>query len=267
MFPYIDTHSHLFLEEFDEDRKEVVARAKEAGVSCIFMPDIDSSTHQRLMDMCDDYPDYCFPLVGLHPESVNEHYEKELEFVRKALEEHSDRFIGIGEIGIDLYWDSTYKKEQEVAFQKQVAWALEFDLPIVVHCRNAFDSIYEVLRQFDNQKLKGIFHCFSAGEGETERMLEFPHFLLGINGIVTFKKSPLPEVLKTIPLERIVVETDAPYLAPVPKRGKRNESAFVFYTLQKVAEIYGLTLDEAAKKTTENVLRVFNLPTNLWQRI
>jgi len=260
MVPYIDTHTHLFLEEFDEDRAEVVARAKEAGVSCVFMPDIDSTTHQRLMDMCQAYPDFCYPLVGVHPESVTENYHSELDFVRKELEQNSQRYIGIGEIGIDLYWDATYQKEQEMVFQQQVEWSLEFDMPIVIHCRSAFDAIYAILKKYDADKLRGIFHSFTAAEDETERMLEFPHFLLGINGIVTFKKSPLPEVLKRVPFDRVVVETDAPYLAPVPKRGKRNESAYVFYTLQKVAEVYGLTTEEMASKTTENALRVFNLP-------
>lgn len=260
MLSFIDTHSHLFLEEFDEDRAEVVRRAKEAGVSHIFMPDIDSTTHQRLMDMCHAYPHYCYPMVGVHPESVNAHYEDELAFVRHELDTHLASYIGVGEIGIDLYWDTTYEKEQEVVFQTQVEWALEFDLPIVIHCRKGFEVIYRVLQRFDMKKLRGIFHSFTAGEGETERMLEFPNFLLGINGIVTFKKSPLPPVLATIPVERVVVETDAPYLAPVPQRGKRNESAFAYHTLQKLADVYGLTLEQMAQKTTENALRVFNLP-------
>ena len=260
MLSFIDTHSHLFLEEFDEDRAEVVRRAKEAGVSHIFMPDIDSTTHQRLMDMCQAYPHYCYPMVGVHPESVNAHYEDELTFVRRELDTHLASYIGVGEIGIDLYWDTAYEKEQEVVFQTQVEWALEFDLPIVIHCRKGFEVIYRVLQKFDAKKLRGIFHSFTAGEGETERMLEFPNFLLGINGIVTFKKSPLPPVLATIPVERVVVETDAPYLAPVPQRGKRNESAFAYHTLQKLADVYGLTLEQMAQKTTENALRVFNLP-------
>jgi len=261
---FIDTHTHLFLEEFDDDRAEVMQRARDAGVAALVMPNIDSTTHRRLMDTCRAYPGYCFPLIGVHPESVTTDYEQELAFVEHELQAHANQYIGIGEIGIDLYWDATFAQEQKLVFGRQVEWALEYDLPIVIHCRKAFAQINEVLRCYDVNKLRGIFHSFTAEPGETEQMLAFPHFLFGINGIVTFKKSPLPEALLKIPVERVVVETDAPYLAPVPKRGRRNESAFAAYTLQKIAEVYGLTLEKMALQTTKNAISLFNLPNFLW---
>lgn len=257
MLQFVDTHSHLFLEEFDEDRPAVIERAKEAGVLRIFMPNIDSTTIQRLERMCDDYPGYCYPLMGLHPTSVSENYRKELDIVHDKLLDQGGRYIGIGEIGIDLYWDRTFEQEQEDAFREQVQWSVDLDMPIVIHCRNAFDGIYKVLCEFDADQIRGIFHSFTAGEGEAERMLEFPHFLLGINGIATFKKSAVPSALKMIPVERVVVETDSPYLAPVPCRGKRNESAFAKYTLQRLAQVYGLTDEEMALQTNDNVSKVF----------
>lgn len=259
MKPFIDTHAHLYLEDFDDDRAAVVQRAREAGVSCAFLPNIDRSTFSRMWQMCCDYPDFCLPLTGVHPESVKENFQEELEAVHEQLLMMHERCIGIGEVGMDLYWETTYLEQQVEAFRQQVEWAVEFSLPLVIHCRRAFDSIYRVLREFDAENLRGIFHCFTADEGEMERMLEFPHFLLGINGISTFKKSPVPAALKQVPIERVAVETDAPYLAPVPKRGRRNESAYAVHTLSHLAEIYGCSADEMAVQTTKNVLRTFNL--------
>jgi len=257
MLQFIDTHSHLFLEEFDGDRPAVVQRAKEAGVSHIFMPNIDSTTIMPLKQMCADYPGYCYPLMGLHPTSVNEYFQAELDVVYKELTNHKQQYIGIGEIGIDLYWDRTFKQEQIQVFRNQVQWSIELDLPVVIHCRDAFDEIYAVLCEFDANSIRGIFHSFTAGEGEAERILHFPHFLFGINGIVTFKKSLIPEALKTIPVEKVVVETDSPYLAPVPCRGKRNESAYAKFTLERLAQIYEITVDKMACQTTDNVNRLF----------
>ena len=254
----IDTHSHLFLEEFAEDLPQVMERARNAGVSSIFMPNIDSTTIDALLSVCAKYPDLCYPMIGLHPTSVNETYEQELAIVRERLSA-PNYFVAIGEIGLDLYWDRTFLKEQLLVFERQIEWALEYELPVVIHTREAFDYIYNVLKPYKTSPLKGIFHSFTGTLEEALRILEFPDFSIGINGVVTFKKSNLPEVLSSIPLARIVLETDSPYLTPVPNRGKRNESANVKDTLLKVAEIYGKPPEEVGCITSENALKVFGI--------
>lgn len=254
----IDTHSHLFLEEFAEDLEAVIERAQIAGVSHIFMPNIDSTTIESLLGVCSRYENYCFPMIGLHPTSVNENYHSELDVVLRELKSDK-KYVAIGEVGMDLYWDKTYEKEQAAVLSKQLVWALDFDLPVVIHCRDAFDSICEVLRKFSGSSLRGIFHSFTGTAAEAMYLMEHFDFLLGINGIVTFKKSTIPDVLKVIPLEKIVLETDSPYLAPVPCRGRRNESANVKYVLLKVAENYGKTPEEVAKITSESALKVFGM--------
>lgn len=254
----IDTHSHLFLEEFSEDLPQVMQRACEAGVSRIFMPNIDSSTIDALLAVCSQYPGYCYPMIGLHPTSVNETYEKELAVVKERLSAPNN-FVAIGEIGLDLYWDKSFLKEQLLVFEKQIEWALEYRLPIVIHSREAFDYIYKVMQPYKDTPLTGIFHSFTGTPEEASRLLEFEGFMLGINGVVTFKKSTLPETLQQVPLERIVLETDSPYLTPVPNRGKRNESANVKYTFQKVAEIYRTELENVARMTSDNALKVFGI--------
>ena len=253
----IDTHAHLFLEEFDEDRAQVVERARQAGLTHIFMPNIDSTSLASLLQMCDAYPGYCFPMIGLHPTSVNENFEAELDVVRRHLATNP-RFVAIGEIGMDLYWDRTYEAQQRIVLDCQLRWALDYDLPVVIHCREAFEAIYEVMESYRGTPLRGVFHCFTSTEDEARRILSFPGFLIGIGGVVTFKKSTLPEVLHHIPLERLVLETDAPYLAPVPHRGQRNESAYVKDTLLKVAEILQLPPEQVAEKTSLNALKLFN---------
>lgn len=254
----IDSHSHLFLEEFAEDLPQVMERAKEAGVTHIFMPNIDSTTIEPMLRVCSEYKEYCFPMIGLHPTSVNAEYEKELEIVAKELSS-LNKYVAIGEIGMDLYWDKTFLKEQELALDRQIRWALEYDLPVVIHCREAFDCIYKVLKSYESTPLRGIFHSFTGTKEEAARIMEFPDFLIGINGVVTFKKSALPEVLKNIPLERLVLETDSPYLTPVPNRGKRNESAYVKDTLIKVSEVYCEPPEKVAQITSENALKVFGM--------
>ena len=228
----IDTHSHLFLEEFSDDLPQVMERARQAGVSRIYMPNIDSTTIEPMLSVCADYPDFCYPMIGLHPTSVNESYRQELSIVRERLEAPNN-FVAIGEIGLDLYWDKTFLNEQLYVFEKQIEWALEYKLPIVVHSRGAFDYIYKVMEPYKNTALTGIFHSFTGNAEEAARLLEFGGFMLGINGVVTFKKSSLPDTLLTVPLERIVLETDSPYLTPAPNRGKRNESANVRDTFLK----------------------------------
>ena len=252
----VDSHSHLFLEEFAEDLPQVIKRAQDAGVTHIFMPNIDSTTIEPLLSVCASYKGLCFPMIGLHPTSVNESYKQELDIVFQQLTAPND-FVAIGEIGLDLYWDKTFLKEQLVAFEQQVEWALEYHLPIVIHTREAFEYIYKVLEPYKRSALTGIFHSFTGTEEEASRLLEFSGFAL--NGVVTFKKSQLPEVLKNIPLSRIVLETDSPYLTPVPNRGKRNESAYVKDTLMKVADIYQIAPEVVAEATSENALKVFGM--------
>lgn len=256
----IDTHSHLFLEEFKDDLPDVIARAREAGVTHIFMPNIDSTSIVPMLHVCHTYAEYCFPMIGLHPTSVNENYENELRVMEQELSTRRNEYVGIGEIGMDLYWDRTYAAEQQIALKRQLDWALAYDLPVVIHCREAFSYIYKVLEPYRNTPLRGIFHSFTGTLEEAQSILAFPHFLIGINGVVTFKKSTLPEVLPHIPLERIVLETDSPYLTPVPHRGKRNESSFIKYTLMKVAEVYGLSPEEVSDKTSKTALKVFEIP-------
>lgn len=254
----IDTHSHLFLEEFSEDLPQVMERAREAGVSYIFMPNIDSTTIDSMLSVCADYPGFCYPMIGLHPTSVNETYEQELAVVREQLA-GSNQFVAIGEIGLDLYWDKTFLKEQLLVFEKQIEWALEYRLPIVIHSRDAFEYIYKVMSAYKNTPLTGIFHSFTGTPEEAAKLLKFEGFMLGINGVVTFKKSTLPETLLTVPLERVVLETDSPYLTPAPNRGKRNESANVKDTLAKVAEIYRMPSEYVSQVTSGNALKVFGI--------
>ena len=255
---FIDTHSHLFLEEFTDDLPEVIDRAKTAGVSKIFMPNIDCSTIEVMLKVTKQYEGYCYAMMGLHPTSVNENYREELAEMKRLLD-LPNSYAAIGEIGMDLYWDKTFLKEQTEVFDTQIQWALEYGLPVVIHSRESFDEVYSVIKNYSDTGLTGIFHSFTGTLDEALKLLEFGSFKLGINGVVTFKKSTLPEVLKHIPLERIVLETDSPYLTPVPNRGKRNESANVKDTLIKLAEIYQQDVEMVAKVTTESALRVFKM--------
>ena len=254
----VDSHSHLFLEEFSEDLPQVMERARAAGLTHIFMPNIDSTTIEPMLSVAEAYQDFCYPMIGLHPTSVDESYEKELSIVSQHLSA-PNHFVAIGEIGIDLYWDKTYLKEQLAAFEKQIEWALEYHLPIVIHSRDSFKEIYNVLTAYKNTPLTGIFHSFTGTVEEAESLLEFPGFMLGINGVITFKKSTLPQVLSMVPIQRVVLETDSPYLTPVPNRGKRNESANLKDTLLKVSEIYQMLPEITAKITSENALKVFGM--------
>ena len=257
MLRIVDTHSHLFTEEFDADRAAVLKRAKEEGVTRIYMPNIDETTIERLLQVCEDNSGYCFPMMGLHPTSVNEHFEIALQQVHQCLMAHRNQFVAVGEIGLDLYWDDTYLEQQMEVFDRQVRWALDLDLPIVVHCRKAIQYIYKVLFPYKNTALRGIFHSFTGDLEEAELMLQFERFMIGVNGIVTFKKSALPAILPQIPVERLVLETDAPYLTPVPHRGERNESAYIRYTLIKIAEVLGVTPEELAEQTSANAIQMF----------
>ena len=252
----IDTHSHIFEPEFLEDLPEVIARAKEVGVEKIFMPNIDDTSVDDMLRVCNQYPGYCYPMLGFHPTSVDAAAGEKVSLMKKMLVP-GHPFIAIGEVGLDLYWDKTFRHEQEDVFRQQIAWALEYDLPLVIHCREAFDELYAIMCDYRQTSLRGIFHSFTGSAEDARRVLSFEGLMLGINGVLTFKKSNLPGVLTGVPLERVVLETDSPYLAPVPHRGKRNESAFVRYTLAHVASVYGRDVEEVADVTTKNAKKVF----------
>jgi TatD DNase family protein len=254
----IDTHTHLYLEEFGDDLPLVVERAREAGVVHACLPNIDCSTVAPMLALCDQYPDLFSPMIGLHPTSVDAGYKGELSVLEELLSTAPQRFIAIGEVGIDLYWDQSFRNEQSAAFETQINWALQYDLPLIIHCREAFSEIFAILNNYQSTPLRGIFHSFTGGEQEVRQILRFDRFLIGINGIVTFKKSSLPALLPEVPLARIVAETDSPYLAPVPCRGKRNETAYIKHTVARMAEIYNLPTEEMARITTKNARQLFH---------
>lgn len=257
---FIDTHAHLDGEEYAEDRKEMIERAREAGVSKVFLPAIDLQSVDRVVTMSKEYPGYCYPMIGLHPEEVSADYKEVLVEMKQILDSSlaSDtRFIAVGEVGLDYYWSREFADEQLDAFEEQVKWSVETRLPLMIHCRKAQNEMVHVLKKYASELPGGVFHCFTGNEKEAAELLQFDGFVLGIGGVLTFKKSHLPEVLQTVPLSRIVLETDSPYMAPVPMRGKRNESAYVLYVLKKLAESLGVTEEEVACQTNENVKRVF----------
>lgn len=253
----IDTHTHLYSEEFNEDRNLVIERALEKGVTNFFLPAIDSETHEKMLKLESEFPENITAMMGLHPCSVKpESWEKELELVKNYLDKRD--FVAIGEIGIDLYWDQSTLGIQVKAFEIQIDWAIEKDIPIVIHTRNSFDEVFEVLERKKHPKLRGIFHCFSGDLAQAKHAISL-QFLLGIGGVVTFKNGKIDQFLKEIPLEYIVLETDSPYLAPVPHRGKRNESSYVNLVAEKLVDIYSVDLSEIDRITTENARRVFGL--------
>lgn len=257
---FIDTHTHLYSSQFDEDRDEMMQRALDAGVKTFLLPNVDVESIPGMYRLEEKYPKNCFAMMGLHPCSVDADYQKQLDLIKKELE--SRPFIGIGEIGIDLYWDKTYLKEQQLAFATQIEWALEKDLPIIIHARDSFSEIFAVLDQYQNVGLKGIFHCFTGGIEELEKIRSYQHFLVGIGGVLTFKKSGLDEILKEMNLHELVLETDSPYLAPSPHRGKRNESAYIPLIAEKVSDVLHISVEEVAKQTNLNVYKLFNTTFN-----
>lgn len=251
----IDTHTHLYSEEFDADREEIIQRANAVGIQQFYIPAIDSSYTQRMLDLEAAFPGQMKLMMGLHPTSVKpETYEEELELVKTWLDKRD--FAAVGEIGIDLYWDKTTLGIQQTAFKTQIHWAKEKDLPIVIHCRESFDEIFEVLEDEKDEKLFGIFHCFTGTKEQAQRAIGF-NMKLGIGGVVTFKNGKINQFLNEIPLENIVLETDSPYLAPVPYRGKRNESSYLINVVEKLVEIYGFSEKEIAQFTSRNAMSVF----------
>ena len=257
---FIDTHAHVDGEEFSADRDAVITHAQEVGVSKIFVPAIDLSSSERILTLCRQYPDYLYPMVGLHPEEVRADWQVQLSAIRELLLANSQQTIAIGEVGLDYYWSREFEKEQLAAFEEQVKWSIETRLPLMIHCRKAQNEMVHLLKNYAKELPGGVFHCFTGNEHEAEELLQFDRFVLGVGGVLTFKKSHLPEVLPAVvPLDRIVLETDSPYMAPVPKRGERNEPSYVSFVLQKMAESYGITPEELALRTSENVKRVFSI--------
>ncbi|MFC2114298.1 TatD family hydrolase [Bacteroidota bacterium] len=252
---YIDTHTHLFLKEFDMDRDETVKRAINAGVDTMILPNVDTATLPALQQMAADYPDHCFPLFGLHPGSVKGDYKNELAVIRKLID--TETCVGIGEIGLDFYWDEIFRNEQLDVFDIQLKWAAEKKLPVVIHLRNSHHEVIELVRSNLNLGLSGIFHCFTGTTEEANEIIELG-FLLGIGGIVTFKNSGLAETLSNVDINHLVIETDSPYLAPVPYRGKRNESSYIHHVAEKLAQIYQLEPEKIAEITTKNAKNLFH---------
>ena len=251
----IDTHTHLYLPEYNNDRIEVIQNALEKGIHRMLLPNIDSSSIYDMNLLAGQFPDNCFAMMGLHPVSVKEDYRDELDRVKSELEAAS--YIGIGESGIDLYRDTSFREQQCIAFEEHVKLSLRYGLPLVIHARNSFHEIFEILERYRGQPLKGVFHAFTGDIALAERVIDIG-FKLGIGGILTFKKSGLDEVVRQIDLSHIVLETDSPYLAPVPKRGKRNESGYLLYTAEFLANIKEIPFKEVAEITTNNALSVFN---------
>ena len=250
----IDTHCHLDGEEFAEDLEAVIARAREAGVEAIGVPGIDLKSCKTVMELCRRYPDYCFPMLGLHPEEVRDDWKEVLNAIAPMLKE----VIAIGEVGLDFYWSRGYEEYQLQAFEEQVRWSVEMRLPLMIHCRKAQNELVNILKRYKDDLPGGVFHCFTGNTIEAQELLQFDRFVLGIGGVLTFKKSKLPETLmEAVPLERIVLETDAPYMAPVPMRGQRNEPAFVAYVMRKLAEVYGVSEETVDRVTTANVQHIF----------
>jgi len=250
-----DTHTHLFLPEFDTDRAEMMQRAIDKGVSKCFLPNIEVSTIPLLLKTCDEFPSTCFPMMGLHPCSVDATYELQLAEIKTWFVKR--KFYAVGEIGIDLYHDVAFAEQQKKAFRTQVEWAKQMNLPIIIHCRNSFNEVMDIVTEMLDDRLKGIFHCFSGTVEDAKRVMDLKTFKMGIGGTVTYKNSTLPQVLSGVPLPYIVVETDSPYLTPAPFRGKRNESSYSWYVADKLSEIYRLPIEKIAEVTTQNAMEVF----------
>lgn len=251
-----DTHTHLYSEEFDQDRSEMIQRAINAGVSRFFIPAIDSSCTQSMYELEQNYPDNVFLMMGLHPTYVKENYLEELNHVKSELTKR--KFYAIGEIGIDLYWDKTHLPQQQDAFRTQIQLAKKYKLPIVIHCRDAFDEIFEILEQEKSSDLFGVFHCFTGTYDQALQSISY-NMKLGIGGVVTFKNGKIDQFLNQIDINHIVLETDSPYLSPIPYRGKRNESSYIINVVHKLAEIYHVSSEEIARITTENAKDIFGI--------
>jgi TatD DNase family protein len=253
---FIDTHCHLYAEEFKDDRKQAMEKAINNGIEHIFLPNIDTASIQPMLDLVWEFPDHCFPMMGLHPCSVDMHVEAQLFQMQKWLKKR--KFYAVGEIGLDFYWSTEFKEQQVMAFKKQLMWAIQHDLPVVIHSRNSNEEVIAILQELKHPKLRGIFHCFGGTIDQANELIAL-NFLIGIGGVVTYKNSRLDKVVAQIPLENLVLETDAPYLAPVPFRGKRNEPFYLIETARKIAEIKEIGLQQLANVTTANAKQLFGI--------
>lgn len=253
---FADTHTHLYAKEFDPDRDLAVKKAIDQGVEYMFLPAIDREYFSGLTDLVQKFPDHCFQMIGLHPTSVRKNFREELDFVSLQLTNHREKYCGIGEIGMDLYWDKTFQKEQETALNEQLDLAIQHRLPVVIHTRNSFQEVAEIIKKKNDPALTGIFHCFGGSVEQARQAIELG-FFLGIGGIITYKNSGLQQVVEKISLEQMVLETDSPWLPPVPHRGERNESSFIPLIAEKIAEIKKVTVEEVAEVTTRNALKLF----------
>lgn len=256
---FIDSHAHLYAQEFDLDRLEVISRAKEVGVSKILLPNIDTESIDRMMDTYQLDSDYFSVMMGLHPTSVKVDYQQQLDVMKGLIESNPDLYVAIGEVGLDYYWDKTYQIQQLLALEEQLNWALFYNLPVVLHCRDAYSDLALLLQKPEYQNLTGVIHSFSGSEKELDLFLPLENWFIGLNGIITFKNSGMAKFIKKIPLERLLIETDCPYLTPVPYRGKRNESAFLYHTLSKIAVIYAKSVENMAEVTLNNTIRCFGI--------
>ncbi|MBM3186945.1 MAG: TatD family hydrolase [Bacteroidetes bacterium] len=255
---FIDTHAHLYSEEFETDLDETIFRARQSKVNYILLPNIDLASMDTMLALSQKFAN-CIPMMGLHPGYVKEDWVNQLSFIEQKLFESPEKYCAVGEIGMDLYWDTTFCEGQKIVFRKQIQWAKDLKLPIAIHCRDAFDEIFEILDQENSKELSGVFHCFTGNIDQAKHILNYGGFKLGIGGVVTYKKSELPEVIQQIDLNHLVLETDAPYLPPVPYRGKRNESSYIPLIAEKLAEIYNCSNSEIAEKTTQNAIHLFQL--------
>lgn len=260
MIQLTDTHTHIYSEQFLEDRNEVIQRSIDQGVNRLFMPNIDSESIKAMLQVQKDFPENCFPMMGVHPCSVNEKWERELETARKYLFDQKEiDFCAVGEIGLDYYWDTTHKEEQKKAFRKQIEWAKKLKLPIIIHVRDSFDDAIEIVEELNDNNLSGIFHCFTGTKQEAERIIALGDFYIGLGGVLTFKNSTLRDEIVNIDLKHIVLETDSPYLTPAPFRGKRNESAYTKLVAEHLAKVKNMPLVEIAEITNENSRQVFKI--------
>ena len=256
---FIDTHTHLYAEEFKDDQKEVVEKAIKSGIEKLLLPNIDVESIEGMRQLVEQYPNNCYAMMGLHPGYVKEDWEAQLKTIEENLFAHPEKYIAVGEIGMDLYWDKTFQEQQALVFRKQVDWAKALKLPIVIHARDAFDEIFEILDEINTPELSGIFHCFTGNLEQAKHILSYGNFKLGIGGVLTYKKAEIDKVIENIDLKNLVLETDAPYLPPVPFRGKRNESSYILHIAEKLADVYGVSLKTIEEQTTQNALELFKL--------
>ena len=254
---WVDTHTHLYSEQFDDDRDEMMQRAFRDGVETLLLPNIDKDSIRPMLDLVQKYPTQCHPMMGLHPGSVRADWAEQLSLMKAYFSSH--KMIAVGEIGMDLYWDKTFIEEQKKAFRQQIDWAKELQLPIVIHARDAFDEIFEIIDDTIDDRLSGVFHCFTGNREQANKVLTYPNFFIGIGGVITYKKAALDEVLVNVPLDKMMMETDSPYLPPVPYRGKRNESSYLVYSAQKLADTHQIKLSELAEITSSNAKKLFKI--------